>query len=87
MWNLRVGLGVPVVFGEAKTNDVDPGAHFAQSYRGVIRLNISVDQGFCVNILDLGNELICKEQDHLQREFMVTEIEDILQARSRTITL
>ena len=83
--NLRVRFGVLILFGEAKTDDVDLGAYFAHSDQEAIRLNISVDKELGVNILDPGDKLICNEQDSLQRESAVTVLEEILQARSKEV--
>lgn len=59
MRNLRVCFGI--FFGEAKTDDVGLHAHFANSHCKVIRLDISMDEELCVNVLDSIDELISKE--------------------------
>lgn len=78
-------FGVLVLYGEAKTDDVDLAAHFAHSDQEAIRLNILVDKELGVNILDPGDKLVCNEQDSLQRKSAVTEPEESLQVRSKEV--
>lgn len=83
--NVEVRLGVPVLLGQAEIDNVDLVATLANSHQEVVGLDITVDKGFGVDVLNAGDELIGQEQDRLQREFAVAEVEEILQAGAQEI--
>lgn len=49
--DVLVSAGVAVFFGQAKVDDVDQVALFAQPHQKVVRLHISVDEVLGVNVL------------------------------------
>lgn len=83
--DMEVSLGVTVLLGETKVDHVDLIATFANAHQKVVRLDITVDEGLGVDVLDARNELVCQEKNSLQGEFAVAEVEEILQARSKEI--
>lgn len=83
--DVEVGLGVAVLLGQTKVNNVDLVTALANTHKEVIRLDITVDEGLGVDVLDAGDELVREEQDGLQRELAVAEVEEILQAGAEEI--
>lgn len=82
---MEVGLWVTVLLGETEIDDINLVAALADAHEEVIWLDITVDEGFGVDILDAGDELIGEEKDSLQGELSVTEVEKILQTRSEKV--
>jgi hypothetical protein len=58
---------------------------FADTHEEVIRLDISVNEGLGMDVLDTRDELIGQEKDSLQGELSVTEIEKILQTGTEKV--
>lgn len=83
--NVEVGLGISVLLGEAEINNVDLVATLADTHEEVVGLDVAVDEGFSMDILDAGDELISQKQDSLQRELAVAEVEEILQAGAEEV--
>ncbi len=83
--DVEVGLGVTVLLCETKVDDVDLVAAFSNAHEEVVRLDVAVDEGLGMNVLDPGDELIGKQQDGLERELAVAEVEQILQAWAQEI--
>ena len=44
-----------------------------------------MDERFGVDVFDTRDELICKKQDGLQREFAIAEVEKVLQTRTKKV--
>jgi hypothetical protein len=80
VWNVEVSLRVTVLLGQTKINDVDLVATFANAHEEVVGLDVSVDEGFGVDVLDAGDELVGEEEHSLEGELAVAEVEEILQA-------
>ena len=76
--NMEVGLGVTVFLSKTKVNYVDLVTTLANSHQEIVRLDVTVDERLGVDVLDARDELVCQEQNSLQREFAVAEIEQIL---------
>jgi hypothetical protein len=85
VWDVEVSLRVTVLLGQTEINNVDLVATLSNAHEEVIRLDITVDEGLGVNVLDAGDELICEEEDSLQGEFAVAEVEEILQTGAEEI--
>jgi hypothetical protein len=85
IWDMEMGLWVTVFLGQTEINNIDLITTLANAHEEVVWLNITVDEGLGVNILDTGDELIGKEQNSFQGEFSVAEVEQILQTRSEQI--
>jgi hypothetical protein len=85
VWDMEVSLGVAVLLCETEINDIDLVSPLANAHQEVVWLDITVNEGLGVNILNPGDELIGKQKNGLQRELAVAEIEQILQARSEEI--
>lgn len=83
--NVEVSLGVTVLLGKTEINDVDLVTTLADTHEEVVGLNITVDEGLGVDVLNTGNELIGKEQDSLQGELAVAEVEEILKGGTEKI--
>jgi hypothetical protein len=80
-----MGLGVTVLLGQAEIDNVDLVTTLSDAHEEVVRLEITVDEGLGVDVLDTGDELVGQEQDGLQREFAVAEVEQVLQAGTQEI--
>ena len=78
--DVEMGLWVAVFLGQTKVNDVDLVASLADAHEEVVGLDVAVDEGLGVDVLDAGDELVGKEKDRLQRELAVAEVEEVLQA-------
>jgi hypothetical protein len=85
VWDVEVSLWVTVLLGQTKVNDIDLVTAFANTHQEVVWLDITVDEGFGVNVLDTGDELVGKKKDGLQGELAVAEVEKILQTGSEKI--
>lgn len=83
--NVEVCLRVSVLLSQAKVDDVDLVTTFANTHEEVVRLDITVDKGFGMNVLDTGDKLVGQEEYCLQRELAVAKIEKILQAGTKQI--
>jgi hypothetical protein len=82
VWDVEMGLGVMVLLGQARIDNVDLVATLSNTHEEVVRLDITVNEGLGMDVLDTGNELVGQEQDGLQRELAVAEVEQVLQART-----
>jgi hypothetical protein len=83
--DVEVGLGVTVFLGQTEIDDIDLVAALADTHEEVVRLDITVDEGLGVDVLDAGDELIGQQKNSLQGELSVAEVEEILQAGSEEI--
>jgi hypothetical protein len=83
--NVEVRLGVTVLLGQTKVDHIDLVATLTDTHKEVVGLDITVDKGFGVNVLDAGDELVGQQKNSLQRELAVAEIEKILQTGSEKV--
>ena len=83
--NVKVSLGVTVLFGQTEVDDIDLIATLANSHQEVVRLDITMDKRLSMDVFDTGYELIGQEQDGLQRELAIAEVEQILQAGAKQV--
>ena len=77
--DVEVSLGVTVFLGKTKVNNVDLVSTLANAHQEVVGLDITVDEGFGMDVLDAGYKLVGQQQDGLERELAVAEVEEILQ--------
>jgi hypothetical protein len=85
VWDMEVRLGVTVLLGQTEVNDVDLVAALADTHEEVVRLDITVDEGFGVDVLNARDELIGEEENGFQGELAIAEVEKILQAGSEEV--
>jgi len=85
VWDVEVGLGVPVLLGETEIDHVDLVTTLANTHQEVVGLDITVDEGLGMDILDARDELAGKKENRLEREFAVAEVEKILQTGAKEI--
>jgi hypothetical protein len=83
--DVEVSLWVTILLSQSEVNDIDLVAALADTHQEVVRLDIAVDEGLGVDVLDTGDELVGEEENGLQRELAIAEVEQILQARSEEI--
>jgi hypothetical protein len=83
--NVEVRLGIAVLLGQTEIDDVDLVAALANAHEEVVRLDITVDEGLGMDVLDARDELVGKEKDGLQGELAVAEVEEILQRRAEQV--
>lgn len=83
--NVEVGLGVAVLLGQTEIDHVDLVAALANTHQEVVGLDITVDEGLGVDVLDTRDELVGQQQDRLERELAVAEVEEILQTGSEEV--
>ena len=58
IWDMEVGLRVTVFLGQSKINHVDLVPALSNTHEEIVRLDITVDEGFGMNILNTRDELI-----------------------------
>lgn len=58
IWYVEVGLRVAVLFRQSKVDDIDLISTLSNSHQEVVRLDITVDERFGMDVLNTGNELI-----------------------------
>ena len=78
--DMEVSLGVTVLLGETKVDDVDLVAALPDPHEEVVRLDVAVDKGLGVDVLDARDELVGQQEDGLERELAVAEVEEVLKA-------
>lgn len=61
VWDVEMSLGVTVLLSKTEINDVDLVTTLSDTHKEVVGLDITVDEGLGVDILDAGDELIGKE--------------------------
>jgi hypothetical protein len=82
---VEVSLGVTVLLCKTEINDIDLISTLSNAHQEVVRLDISVNEGFGVNVFDSANQLIGKKEDGFERELSVAEVEKIFQTGSKEI--
>jgi hypothetical protein len=85
VWDVEVRLGIAVLFGESKVDDIDLVAALTNTHEEVVWLDITVDKRLGVDVLNAGDELIGQEKHGLQRELAVAEVEKILQGGAEQV--
>ncbi len=85
VWDVKVGLWVTIFLGQSEVNDVDLVPTLADAHQEIVRLDITVDERFGMDVLDTGDELIGKQQDCLQGKFAVAKVEQILQTGAEKV--
>lgn len=83
--DVEVSLGVTVLLRKTEINDVDLVATLANAHEEVVGLDVAVDEGLGVDVLDAGDELVGEQQNGLQGEFPITEVEKILETGAEEI--
>ena len=72
-------LGVTVLLGNTEINHVDLVSALSNAHQEVVGLDITVDEGLGVDVLDTRNQLVGQKQDSLEGELPVAEVEQVLQ--------
>ena len=85
VWDMEVGLGVAVLLGQAKIDDIDLVTSLSDAHQEVVRLDVPMNERLGMDILDPGDELIREQKHRFQRELAVAKIEKILQAGSEQV--
>lgn len=85
VWDVEVSLGVTILLGQTEIDDVDLVTTLTNAHKEVVGLDITVDEGLGVDVLDTGDELIGQEKNGLQGELAVAKVEEILQTGSQEI--
>lgn len=83
--DVEMRLRVAVLLGETEVDHVDLVATLADAHEEVVGLDIAVDEGLGMDVLDAGDELIGEEEHRLQRELAVAEVKEIFQAGSEQV--
>lgn len=83
--NVEVRLGVTVLLGETKVDNIDLVTTLADTHEEVIGLDVTVDEGLGVDVLDARDELVRKQEDGLERELAVAEVEQVLQTGTKEV--
>lgn len=82
---MKVGLRVTVFLGQPKINYIDLVSTFSNTHEEVVWLDVSMNEGFGVDIFNARDELIRQQKYRFQGEFAVAKVEKILQAGSEKI--
>lgn len=56
--DMEVSLGVPVFLSETEINDIDLVSTLADTHQEVVRLDITVNERFGMDVLDTRDELV-----------------------------
>jgi hypothetical protein len=83
--DMEVGLRVTVFLGQSEIDNIDLVTPLADAHEEVVGLDITVNEGLGMNVLDARDELISEEENGLQGELSVAEVEKILQAGAEEI--
>jgi len=83
--DVEVCFRVTVFLGQTKVNNVDLIATLANSHQEIVGLDVTMNEGLGMDILDAGDQLIREKQNCLQGELPVAEVEKVLQARSKKV--
>lgn len=83
--DVEVSLRVAVLLGQTEVNNVDLVATLANTHQEVVGLDVSVDEGLGVDVLNSGNELVGEQEDGLKRELAVAEVEQVFEGRPEEI--
>jgi hypothetical protein len=83
--NVEVRLGIAVFLSQTEIDHVDLVAALANAHEEVVGLDVTVDEGLGVDVLNAGDELVGEEEDSLQREFAVAEVEEVLKGRAEQV--
>ncbi len=85
VWNVEVSLRITVLLGQTEINNVDLVASLANAHQEVVRLDIAVDEGLGMDVLDAGDELVGKQENSLEGELAVAEVEQVFQAGAEQV--
>lgn len=85
VWDVEVSLWVAVLLSQTKVDDIDLVSALANTHQEVVGLDVTVNEGLGMNVLDAGDELIGKEEHGLQGELAVTEVEQIFQTGTKEV--
>src|ERR1700712_987090 len=65
VWDVEVSLGITVLLSKSEINYVDLVATLADAHEEIVRLDVTVDEGFGMDVFDAGDELIRQKEDGL----------------------
>ena len=85
VWNMEVCLWVTVLLGQTEINDIDLVTTLSDAHQEVVWLDITVNKGLGVDVLDARDELVGEQQNGLQGELAVAEVEEILKGWAEEI--
>lgn len=85
VWNVEVSLRVTVLLGQTKIDDINLVSALTDAHEEVVRLDITVDEGLGVDVLNAGDELVGEKKHRLQGKLAVAEVEQILQRRAEKV--
>jgi hypothetical protein len=83
--DVEVSLGVTVLLGQTKVNDVHLVSTLADAHEEVVGLDVSVDERLGVDVFDAGDQLVGQEQDGLEGELSVAEVEQVFQTGAEKV--
>ena len=58
VWNVEVGLRVAVFLCQSEVDDIDLISTLPYPHQEIVRLDITMNEGFGMNVLDTRDELI-----------------------------
>ena len=77
--DVAVRIEVAVLLGEAEVDDVDRGPAAAGAHEEIVGLDVAVDEGAAVDVLDAADHLQREHDDCLEGELAVAVVEQVLQ--------
>lgn len=83
--DVEVRFRVAVLLGQTKVNDIDLVATLADTHQEVVGLDVTVNEGLGVDVLDAGDELVGQEKYSLERELSVAKVEEIFQTGTEEV--
>jgi hypothetical protein len=85
IWDVEVRLGVPVLLGQPEIDHVDLVAALSYPHKKVVGLDVAVDEGLGVDVLDSRDELIGEQQHGLEGELAVAEVEEVFEGGTEQV--
>ncbi|KAI0563609.1 casein kinase I [Gracilaria domingensis] len=83
--DVNVGLVVAVLFGEAKVDDVDDVGLLSEAHQKVVGLDVAVQKGSRVDVLDPLDHLVGEHEHGLEGEATVAKVEKVLERGTEQI--
>jgi len=83
--DVLMSLGVTVLLGETKVDDVDVVTTLASAHQEVVGLDIAMEEVLGVDVFNTGDHLVSKHEGSLEGELAAAEVEEIFERRSEEI--
>merc|ERR550532_767921 len=83
--NMLLRLWVPVLFCQAKVDDVHHVCLLSKTNEEVVRLDVTVDEVLGMQVFNAIDHLVCKHDHSLEAEFAIAEAKQIFKGRAQKV--